>query len=98
VDSTRRSVGWMEGGGGYSVAPTDLYGSILLNKIEIIHRLRRCIHNLRRVTSSCKFLGEETADLEYELNGAEKELAALIDDYMAAQIARYNRERNRPRR
>jgi Ni,Fe-hydrogenase III large subunit len=69
-----------------------------VNKIELIKRLRIIILDLRRITSHSKFLGEETADIEYEIDLTEKELAKLIDDYMAAQIARHNRERGYHRR
>jgi len=69
-----------------------------LTKIEILRRLRHIITDLKSVTAQSKFLGEETADLDFNISQIEKQIAALIDDYMAAQFARHNRERNRPRR
>jgi hypothetical protein len=66
-----------------------------VTKPEILRRLRHVITDLKSVTTHSRFLGEETADLDFAIEQIEKELAKLIDDYMASQIANYNRQHNR---
>ena len=67
----------------------------IVTKPEMLRRIRHILNDLKGITAKSKFLGEETAELEFVISEVEVSLAKLIDDYMAAQYERHNRSKRR---